>query len=122
MMAAAALLLAIAGFNALASAMRKHHRELFGAPPSRWRALGLYSIGWILLGLSFAVCILASRWTVGPVLWLGLVTVAALTTALTLTYRLKFLSWPQCLGWRFHGGKGQVPSDRSAGTKHGHDR
>lgn len=86
MMAAAALLLATAGFAALAFSMHKHHRELFGAPPSKWRALTLHAIGWILLALSFAACIWDSRWAEGSVLWLGLITVAALAAALMLTY------------------------------------
>ena len=84
MMEAAALLLAIAGFGALALSMQKH-RALFGASPSQWRVLALRSTGWLLLGTSFAVCILDSRWAIGPVLWLGLITVATLATALTLT-------------------------------------
>ncbi|MCG8359151.1 MAG: DUF3325 domain-containing protein [Kiloniellales bacterium] len=118
---ATALLLAIAGFGALALGMRKHHRELFGAPPSQWRALALHSIGWVLLGLSFVACILDSRWSIGPVLWLGLLTVAALATALTLTYGPRFISWPHCL-WRFFlGREGQGPSERSPYTKYGHD-
>lgn len=94
MMEAAALLLAIAGYGGLASAMRKHHRELFGAPPSPWRALALHFAGWLLLGLSFTACIWGSGWAVGPVLWLGLATIAALATALTLTYGLRFTSRP----------------------------
>jgi hypothetical protein len=39
------------------------------------------------LGSSFAACVLHSGWSVGPVLWFGLLTVAALAVALTLTYR-----------------------------------
>ncbi|MCG8559813.1 MAG: DUF3325 domain-containing protein [Hyphomicrobiales bacterium] len=86
MMEATALLLATAGFGMLALSMQKHHRDLFGAPPSQWHALALHSIGWVLLGLSFAACILDSGWAIGPVLWLGILTVAALVSALTLTY------------------------------------
>ena len=88
MMEAAALLLAIAGC---------------GAPPSRARALALHASGWILLGLSFAACVLASSWTMGPVLWLGLLTVAALATALTLTYGPGLIPWPLCLRRLFLG-------------------
>ena len=87
MMSLAAPILALAGFAALALSMHKHHRDLFGGPPSRWRALALRSLGWMLLGLSCAACILESGWAVGPVLWLGVLTGAALMAVLTLTYR-----------------------------------
>ena len=103
MMEATAFLLAIAGCGALALCLHKHHRALFGAPPSRARALALHASGWILLGLSFAACILASSWTIGPVLWLGLLTVATLATALTLTYGPGLTPWPLCLRRFFLG-------------------
>ena len=86
MMSLAAHGLALAGFATLALSMWKHHRDLFGKPPSRRRALALRSMGWALLGLSFAACVLQSGWAVGPVLWLGVLTAAALTITLTLTY------------------------------------
>ena len=87
MIALAALLLALAGFAALALSMHRHHRDLFGGPPSRWRVVALRSVGWALLGLSLAACSLESGWAVGPLLWIGLLTLAALVVVLTLTYR-----------------------------------
>ena len=87
MMTLAAHGLALAGFATLALSMQKHHRDLFGKLPSRRRALVLHCMGWALLGLSFAACILHSGWSTGPVLWFGVLTIAALITALTLTYR-----------------------------------
>ena len=93
-MEAAAFLFATAGFGALALSMQKHHRALFGAQPSQWRVLAFRSIGWLLLGLSFTACILDARWVMGTLLWLGLITVAALATALTLTDVPRFISRP----------------------------
>ena len=86
MMDLAALVLATAGFAAIALSMHKHHRDLFGRPPSRPRALAFAGAGWALLALSFWVCIVVSGWAIGPVLWIGLLTLAALVIVLALTY------------------------------------
>ena len=85
-MALAALLLALAGFAALALSMKKHHRDLFGAPPPRGRAMAFQAAGWTLLALSIMPCVIESGWSVGLVLWFGLLTVAALVVALSMTY------------------------------------
>lgn len=82
----AALILATAGFAAIALSMHKHHRDLFGRPPSRLRALAFAGTGWTLLALSFSACIVASGWAIGPVLWIGFLTVAGLVIVLALTY------------------------------------
>ena len=92
MMELIALFLALCGFGAMALAMRRHHRDLFGTQPSPRHSLALRATGWMLLGLSFAVCIVASDWSVGSVLWLGILTVAALICALTVTYAQRLMS------------------------------
>lgn len=83
----AALVLAVAGFGSLALSMHKHHRDLFGAPPSRARAVAFRAIGWPLLAGSIAPCVAISGLSVGIVLWFGLLTIAALVVALLLTYQ-----------------------------------
>lgn len=87
-----ALILATAGLAAIALSMHKHHRDLFGRPPSRPRGLALAGAGWIILALSFWACIVASGWAIGPVLWIGLLTVAAIIVVLVLTYGTGFVS------------------------------
>ena len=82
-----ALGLAIAGFAALALAMRQHHRDLFGKPPSVKRAAALRGAGGIGLILSLALCVICADGPVGLVSWFGLLTVAGLAVALWLTYR-----------------------------------
>ena len=84
----AALVISIAGFAALALSMHKHHRDVFGTAPTRGRTLTLQGIGWLLLSASVSICIAHSGWSIGLVLWIGLLTFAALTVALLLTYAL----------------------------------
>ena len=78
----------IAGFAALALSMHKHHRDVFGTAPTRGRTLALQGAGWLLLTASVWPCVAHSGWSIGLVLWIGLLTVAALTVALLLTYAL----------------------------------
>lgn len=72
-----ALGVAFSAFTALSLAMEKHQQDLHGkaaAPPRRrtaWRVLG-----WSLLVVTFAVCVVDHGWAMGPVLWLGTLTVA----------------------------------------------
>lgn len=92
MMDLAALILATTAFAAIALSMHKHHRDLSGKPPSRLRAWAFTAAGWTLLALSFGACIVASGWAMGSVLWIGLLTVAALVVVLALTYGTGFVS------------------------------
>jgi hypothetical protein len=85
MMDLAALMLAVAGFAALALSMHKHHRDVFGSPPTHRRASAFRAIRWALLGLSFGACVFNSGWAIGPVLWLGLLSVSGLTVTLLLS-------------------------------------
>ncbi|MCD7099628.1 DUF3325 domain-containing protein [Stenotrophomonas sp. MMGLT7] len=77
--------LCFSGFAALCLAMEKHQLELYGkdrASPQRmrlWRALG-----WTLLAAAFALAVLADGWNIGPVAWLGGLTVAGALLGLGL--------------------------------------
>jgi hypothetical protein len=88
---AAALVLAVAAFGSLALSMHKHHCNLFGAPPSHARAVAFRAIGWTLLAGSITPCVAASGWSVGTVLWFGLLTIAALVVALLLAYQRRLI-------------------------------
>ncbi|MGH8085939.1 MAG: DUF3325 domain-containing protein [Lysobacter sp.] len=84
-MIAVATALCFTGLVALCLSMHRHHVEQFGAEhatPRRLRALRW--AGWLGLGLAFAACVQARGWALGPVTWLGAMTVAGLVLTLGL--------------------------------------
>ncbi|WP_382163756.1 DUF3325 domain-containing protein [Hydrogenophaga sp. ANAO-22] len=79
-----ALALACVGFAGLALAMDRHHQRLWKRPASRAaRWLGR-AVGLLGLGAALAVCLLGAGGAVGPVLWLGLLSVAGVVVVLAL--------------------------------------
>ena len=74
--------LSFTAFTALSLAMEKHQQELHGkaaASPVRrtqWRVLG-----WVLLTVAFALCVVDHGWAMGPVLWLGALTLGGIVLA-----------------------------------------
>lgn len=77
--------LALAGFAGLALAMDRHHRQIRHRPATRHaRRLGR-AVGALGLAASFAVCVHHAGWGLGPVLWFGLISVAAGTVAAGLS-------------------------------------
>ncbi|WP_198952813.1 MULTISPECIES: DUF3325 domain-containing protein [unclassified Achromobacter] len=107
-MAWACLLLAFAGFGAIAASMDRHYEDLLRRePPVRTRRL-LRSVGYAVLALALWPAIHAWGASVGPVLWLGALTMAALPLALLLTYRPAWARQAVCaalplglLAWTF---------------------
>ena len=80
-----ALTLSFSAFTALSLAMEKHQQDLHGkaaATPARrtqWRVLG-----WALLTVAFALCVVDHGWALGPVLWLGTMTLGGVALAFGL--------------------------------------
>lgn len=80
-----ALTLSFSAFTALSLAMEKHQHDLHGkaaAPPgtgTQWRVLG-----WVLLAVAFALCVADHGWAIGPVLWLGTMTLGGLALSFGL--------------------------------------
>lgn len=81
-----AFALSYAGFTALCLSLSRHYREVFDATPSQARTQLLRALGWAALALAFAVAIAASGWQVGAVLWIALLTAAAASNVLMLSY------------------------------------
>lgn len=80
-----AISLAFSGFIALCLGMEKHQMDLYG--PARASATTMQRIGrigWALTGASFAVAVFARGWAIGPVLWLGAMTLGGIA----ITYGL----------------------------------
>ena len=80
-----ALAVSFSAFTALSLAMEKHQHDLHGkaaAMPARrmqWRVLG-----WTLLTAAFGLCVADHGWAMGPVLWLGAMTLAGVTLSFGL--------------------------------------
>lgn len=80
-----ALALSFSAFTALSLSMEKHQHDLHGkaaAAPARrvqWRVLG-----WALLAAAFALCVADHGWAMGPVLWLGAMTLAGMALSFGL--------------------------------------
>lgn len=85
-MVLAAFLICFLGFGALSVAMPRHHRQVFGRAP-RPRERAAYRLaGGALLALALAPCFVAWPGSTALVGWLGLLTVAAMSQVLALTY------------------------------------
>jgi hypothetical protein len=82
------LILSSTGFGAIALSMRRHHQDVFGQPPARIRKLMLATVGWLLLGASIWPLIASDGVSVGTTFWFGIITLAALIVAMSLTYGL----------------------------------
>lgn len=106
----ACLLLAFAGFGAIAATMDRHCEDMLRREPrARTRRL-LRGAGYTVLGL--ALCPAIGKWgaSLGMVLWLGALTLAALPLALLLAYRPALARQAACaalplglLAWSFAG-------------------
>lgn len=81
----AVFLLLSAGFAALALAMPRHQRDLFGTGLVQPIGLVLRICGGTLLVAGLVPAIAGSGASIGIVLWFGLAALAALTVALVLT-------------------------------------
>lgn len=88
MMELAAFALAFAGFSALMLAMERHHRDVFGGKPARWRRRVLKVAGFAGLTLSLAACLMAQG-VIGLVEWVGVLAAGATLAVLGMTYRPK---------------------------------
>jgi hypothetical protein len=82
------LCFAYAGFAALALAMDRHYADAFGRgeSPSPFLRRGMQWAGSLGLSLSLATIVAHAGWAIGSVLWLGVLTLAALPLAVLLAY------------------------------------
>jgi hypothetical protein len=93
-MSALAFALAFSAFVALCLSMEKHQMDLHGAKRADVAAMRrLRWAGWALTVAAFVVAIIARGWTIGPLWWLGTMTVSgiAITYGL-LPYRPRWIT------------------------------
>ncbi len=82
------LVLAYSAWQALSLVMDRHHADIHGRgtePSAKQRQRGRW-LGTLALVLALAVCVQNSGWGIGPVAWLGTMTLAALLVVLQLWY------------------------------------
>lgn len=87
----ATLALTYSAWVALSLAMDRHYADINGrgTEPSAVRRKRGRWLGTLALTAAFVVCVRDSGWGIGPVAWLGTMTVAALLLVLQLCYAPK---------------------------------
>lgn len=85
-MTLAALALAYNSWLGLCLSMPRHYRQVWGRESSSARKLLLRVQGWLTMALSFLCAVRAIGWAVGPVEWIGLLSVSGLALVLLLPY------------------------------------
>jgi hypothetical protein len=81
-----ALALAYAGFTALCLAMERHYLQVWATLPARSAVVTLRAGGAVLLVLALATCVAAFPGSLGFVVWLGVLTAAAMPLVFLLPY------------------------------------
>jgi hypothetical protein len=84
-----ALALAYAGMLALCFGLERHYKHVWRQLPSPRRRRALRIGGWLALAASLLVSATAWGWAMGPVGWLGLISLAGLGLVFLLPY------WPR---------------------------
>ncbi|SNR79911.1 Protein of unknown function [Methylobacillus rhizosphaerae] len=82
------LLFALASFAAFALSMEKHGRELTGRDLSVGLRKGMYWLGWGLLAVALAIGVAGWHWNIGPVIWLGWLSIVGVAIAFLMPW------WP----------------------------
>ena len=86
-----ALLLNLTGFAALSLAMDRHQEQVLGRTLTRLPNHGLQAAGTAFLLSALAACMVGQTRSVAAIVWLGLLTFAALSVAALLSYHPRAL-------------------------------
>ena len=89
----AALALAYIGMLALCQGLERHYKQVWGKAPSARLRRVLRVGGWICLGLSLYFCGKAWGWAMGPVSWLGMLSLGGFGLLMLLPYRPRLAVW-----------------------------
>ncbi len=84
-----AMLFAYGAMLALCQGLERHFKQVWGRPCLLWQRLALRGMGWAALLVSLLLCAQAWGWAMGPVAWLGLLSLSGLALVMLLPY------WPR---------------------------
>lgn len=77
-------LCAAAAFLLFGLATERHHKDRLGTRPTARRSATLRRWAWGMLAASFAACVAARGWAIGPVAWFALAMAGAAAAFLLL--------------------------------------
>ncbi|OLS64650.1 DUF3325 domain-containing protein [Pseudomonas putida] len=93
------LLLAYSGMLGLCLGLERHYKQVWQRVPGPWVRRGLRLGGWLALAASFAASVACWGWAMGPIGWLGLLSLAGLGWVMVLPYRAKGAVVLALVGW-----------------------
>ncbi|MDT3297562.1 DUF3325 domain-containing protein [Shewanella sp. SP2S2-6] len=68
-----------------------HFKDVFNRPPAQWQSHLLTLFAWLLLAFSLSSCASAQGWAYGSILFMGIISLAAMLVILTLSYSPRHL-------------------------------
>ncbi|MGX5219328.1 DUF3325 domain-containing protein [Pseudomonas segetis] len=83
----AGLLLVYCAMSALCMGLPRHYKNVWKHEPQSYFCRTLRVAGWLLLGAGFMACVSSWGWAMGPIGWLGQVSLSGLLLVMSLPYR-----------------------------------
>lgn len=83
----AGLLLVYCAMSALCLGLKRHYKNVWKREPHRYTCRALRVCGWLLLAAGFMACVASWGWAMGPVGWLGQISLAGLLLVMSLPYK-----------------------------------
>lgn len=68
-----------------------HFKDVFNRPPAQWQSRLLSLFAWLLLMFSLSACVRDQGWAYGSILFMGIISLAAMLVILTLSYSPRHL-------------------------------
>ena len=68
-----------------------HFKDVFNRPPAQWQSRLLTLFAWLLLAFSLSACASDQGWAYGSILFMGIISLAAMLVILTLSFSPRHL-------------------------------
>ncbi|EGM69217.1 DUF3325 domain-containing protein [Shewanella sp. HN-41] len=68
-----------------------HFKDVFNRPPTQWQSRLLSLFAWLLLMFSLSACASDQGWAYGSILFMGIISLAAMLVILILSYSPRHL-------------------------------